>query len=1077
MKREVLKSLKRIAALMLAFIMSFSLFGPSVKASAATTVVTLYRVVEQYDNTFKIFDESGNDLTGVDVTSSIVEKTGENVSVVSYDGTAENPEDNIYSLKTPVKSGFTFNGWYMDPVASTKINAIQASFSAGENSPVDDRYYVEGIKPGEGLSLSDRLTALCPYVGPRGDTHGFCLYAKWTYSPSSGTTYITQTEKEYIYVSADVYVYIYNVSLVSEYGNGQIDNYAIKDGEEFVLPECGFKAPEGKRFINWEIDGKSYKPGDKIIVDKNKTVKAVWGSAYIMQGEPQWEWENVSAEALASSDLIPKASVKIKVVSTNDTSDVKTYTYSGDKIAVSKDTNASQDGLVAVYNAKIVGDIDVFYKDLNAKEPINASEISSTKTYQLDVRYAPKVKWIDKWPVVLNKASGNPTMRYTISYKSKLTGKTFTTDPCTATVSSDLASSGSKATNATFTATADLTGFYKKIDGAAFAENVVNKCSYIYPNGEDEGITGTFTLKNCKFGWKLASCVPVQFATHDASGNATYVLSGDAAYDEKIQYLTPNVSAEASYTVFKDGERLEDVVINVPVTIESEPNVDGTVIKYTASVSTFDGLIRKESKCISVDPRSDSFGKVLTGIVIEGVKKEYAYTGAAIKPDFRVINYDEGGRVMTEKKPVSEYSVKYSDNTNISATNKNRLAKITVKIKTGKHVNEMYYKEFEIVNELETDNSVPVIDAVKKIKIEPKVNYVYDGEAHYPERIIITKLDKTEMIMLYDGEGGYYASGDGRAYVSVSNNINVGTASVLVWGADGKAKKANFKIVKAVIDDNALNKDLKYEFVNGDTYYCVKGGVKPSLIVKYKDTELIEGKDYQLGYSKNKKVGTGEITIKNVSKNNYNFKLKTKIPFNIVKYDISYIDVDKVSIDTINSAIKPSAVKISNVLTEDGEMIDTSQLTVSVYKDGQLVDKKSKLTAGSVVTLRVEPKNGEKNMFYTGSFDIEGVSIGIKFNPKIKYDTLFKKSSFIYNGEPVILDELLDGEGLNPYENGRITLTQNVNKVTRTLVYGVDYEIQKYEDNTLPGKIKIYFKGIGEFSGTKMDKTLQIKSK
>jgi len=45
---------------------------------------------------------------------------------------------------------------------------------------------------------------------------------------------------------------------------------------ELTLPECGFTPPAGKKFACWQVGNNSWNPGDKIIINFDTTVSAIW---------------------------------------------------------------------------------------------------------------------------------------------------------------------------------------------------------------------------------------------------------------------------------------------------------------------------------------------------------------------------------------------------------------------------------------------------------------------------------------------------------------------------------------------------------------------------------------------------------------------------------------------------------------------------------------------------------------------------------------------------------------------------------------------------------------------------------
>ena len=68
----------------------------------------------------------------------------------------------------------------------------------------------------------------------------------------------------------------YQVSFDANGGSGTMDGHTVPAGSSYTLPTCSFKAPSGKQFSHWEVNGAEKKPADVITVSGNTTVTAVW---------------------------------------------------------------------------------------------------------------------------------------------------------------------------------------------------------------------------------------------------------------------------------------------------------------------------------------------------------------------------------------------------------------------------------------------------------------------------------------------------------------------------------------------------------------------------------------------------------------------------------------------------------------------------------------------------------------------------------------------------------------------------------------------------------------------------------
>ena len=66
------------------------------------------------------------------------------------------------------------------------------------------------------------------------------------------------------------------VSFYANGGTGTMQELSIPRGETFVIPECGFTAPEGKEFSAWLIGSVKYQPGQKITISGTTRFDALW---------------------------------------------------------------------------------------------------------------------------------------------------------------------------------------------------------------------------------------------------------------------------------------------------------------------------------------------------------------------------------------------------------------------------------------------------------------------------------------------------------------------------------------------------------------------------------------------------------------------------------------------------------------------------------------------------------------------------------------------------------------------------------------------------------------------------------
>lgn len=289
--------------------------------------------------------------------------------------------------------------------------------------------------------------------------------------------------------------------------------------------------------------------------------------------------------------------------------------------------------------------------------------------------------------------------------------------------------------------------------------------------------------------------------------------------------------------------------------------------------------------------------------------------------------------------------------------------------------------------------------------------------------------------------------------IQYKQNINAGKAEVNIVGkgAYSGGIKKKFKILPydLVADNQKLFKGVTENLV----VPYEKGGSKPELALTFDGIDMVVKKDYLVSYSNNKKIASAKDVKSPMLKikGRGNFKGAITIPFTITMKDlqdtqdsVSMVVPDVVSSDKSGKYISKPVLTDTNgkklVAGTDYENI------VYTLDDGTVLDKKSVVEAGKIVTVSVTGKGG-----YTGT---------LQMNYKItKYS--IKTSKVTINPQS--------------YTGKAITLNSEAVKVETGdgfLEYGVDYEIVEgsYQNNVKRGIASVKIKGIGDYSGEKIVK-------
>lgn len=288
---------------------------------------------------------------------------------------------------------------------------------------------------------------------------------------------------------------------------------------------------------------------------------------------------------------------------------------------------------------------------------------------------------------------------------------------------------------------------------------------------------------------------------------------------EESSFQYTGTAKEPGVTVELDGKTLS---IFDYTTVYSNNVELGTATVTIEGTGKYTGTVTKNFEITKGD---------LSNAIVTLEKNSYVYTGTAKEPQVTV-RLD--GKTISE----SEYTVTYADNVNAG----------TAKVTIAALADSAYYtgsisKNFEIAKG-------DLNNATVTLEYE---SCIYTGEAKEPQ--VIVTLDGVTVPI-------------GDYVVSYENNVNIGTASVIIEAAEdsgnytGSVTK-NFEI-KASTD---LEKgDLSKATVTLEYESCTYTGdeKKPRVTVTLNGT-TVPASEYEVVYANNVNVGTASVTIKAVS--------------------------------------------------------------------------------------------------------------------------------------------------------------------------------------------------------------------
>lgn len=438
------------------------------------------------------------------------------------------------------------------------------------------------------------------------------------------------------------------------------------------------------------------------------------------------------------------------------------------------------------------------------------------------------------------------------------------------------------------------------------------------------------------------------------------------------------------------------------------------------------------------------------------------YTGMSIVPNVIVMH---GNKVLVKN---IDYTITFSDNINVGTANFS--------------VNGIgsYFG-----TKLGTFNIIParVSDVLTISQIE---NKNYTGSSITPD--LEVKFGSVTLVKDID-----YT-------VSFINNINVGTANVLVNGIGNFSgtKTTNFTIVSS---SATLFNNLAVSSSSSSMTYT-GSALTPSPIVSNNGVILTQGVDYTVSYSNNINVGTAIITINFI--NNFNGTMQTNfsiLPINCSTQGLLTIIPTPTTLTYTASPLMPSVVvrngytilmegvdySVSynnNINVGSAEIVITgmgnytgvkkSNFTITPAQANLLMSATTssqsyEYTGNQITPLPLVKQNSTTLVLgtdYTLSYS-ENINVGtgiITIYGTGNYIGSFSKN-FSISPKPVASLTVAPVNS-KVYTGSPLTSSLSIKNGSTTLVEGVDYSLT-YSNNTNAGNAIITVIGIGNFAGTR----------
>ena len=122
----------------------------------------------------------------------------------------------------------------------------------------------------------------CGFTAPDGQEFKAWEIGGIEYNAGDGYVVLGNTEIKALWKDSTVIPTTFTITFNANGGTGSMEPVTVEEGSRYVLPACGFTAPDGQEFKAWEIGGVEYNAGDGYVVLGNTEIKALWKDSAVI---------------------------------------------------------------------------------------------------------------------------------------------------------------------------------------------------------------------------------------------------------------------------------------------------------------------------------------------------------------------------------------------------------------------------------------------------------------------------------------------------------------------------------------------------------------------------------------------------------------------------------------------------------------------------------------------------------------------------------------------------------------------------------------------------------------------------